>query len=198
MPQQFHSFTIEHNGIARELITETLVSQPFDPHTSNSTAHPPARKYNAIWDTGATNCVITRRVINDLCLKPIGMTQVNHCGGTSLQGQYIVNIILRNNVGIPNILVTEGNLTDNADVIIGMDIICRGDFAITNKDKKTIFTFRIPSIETIDFCKQNQLSPPAKIIKSQPFVNSQPHISRNSPCPCGSGEKYKRCCGKKG
>jgi len=21
-------------------------------------------------------------------------------------------------------------------------------------------------------------------------------ISRNDPCPCNSGEKYKRCCGK--
>ena len=21
-------------------------------------------------------------------------------------------------------------------------------------------------------------------------------ISRNAPCPCGSGKKYKRCCGK--
>ncbi|MEW6746613.1 MAG: SEC-C metal-binding domain-containing protein [Planctomycetota bacterium] len=23
-----------------------------------------------------------------------------------------------------------------------------------------------------------------------------PWISRNGPCPCGSGRKYKRCCGK--
>ncbi|MCC6586811.1 MAG: SEC-C domain-containing protein, partial [Bryobacterales bacterium] len=23
----------------------------------------------------------------------------------------------------------------------------------------------------------------------------QPEIGRNSPCPCGSGNKYKRCCG---
>ena len=24
------------------------------------------------------------------------------------------------------------------------------------------------------------------------------HIGRNDPCPCGSGKKYKNCCGKKG
>jgi len=24
----------------------------------------------------------------------------------------------------------------------------------------------------------------------------QPQVPRNSPCPCGSGEKYKRCCGR--
>lgn len=28
------------------------------------------------------------------------------------------------------------------------------------------------------------------------FVRSQPKIGRNDPCPCGSGKKYKNCCGK--
>ena len=26
--------------------------------------------------------------------------------------------------------------------------------------------------------------------------NSTPKIGRNDPCPCGSGKKYKKCCGK--
>lgn len=30
----------------------------------------------------------------------------------------------------------------------------------------------------------------------QPYV-SQPKVGRNDPCPCGSGKKYKQCCGKK-
>ena len=29
----------------------------------------------------------------------------------------------------------------------------------------------------------------------QPVVNKE-HIGRNELCPCGSGKKYKRCCGK--
>ncbi|MBK8701153.1 MAG: DUF1186 domain-containing protein [Saprospiraceae bacterium] len=29
-----------------------------------------------------------------------------------------------------------------------------------------------------------------------PIVNSEPKIGRNDPCPCGSGKKYKKCCGK--
>ena len=24
----------------------------------------------------------------------------------------------------------------------------------------------------------------------------RPKVSRNAPCPCGSGQKYKRCCGR--
>ncbi len=29
-----------------------------------------------------------------------------------------------------------------------------------------------------------------------PYVREEPKIGRNDPCPCGSGKKYKKCCGK--
>ena len=29
-----------------------------------------------------------------------------------------------------------------------------------------------------------------------PIVNTEPKVGRNDPCPCGSGKKYKNCCGK--
>ena len=32
--------------------------------------------------------------------------------------------------------------------------------------------------------------------KAQPIVNDGPKVGRNDPCPCGSGKKYKNCCGK--
>ena len=32
--------------------------------------------------------------------------------------------------------------------------------------------------------------------KPQPIVNNGPKVGRNDPCPCGSGKKYKNCCGK--
>ncbi|MEC4685226.1 MAG: SEC-C metal-binding domain-containing protein [Nitrospirota bacterium] len=28
-----------------------------------------------------------------------------------------------------------------------------------------------------------------------PFVYNKPKVGRNEPCPCGSGKKYKKCCG---
>lgn len=30
----------------------------------------------------------------------------------------------------------------------------------------------------------------------QPYVREIPKIGRNDPCPCGSGKKYKKCCGR--
>lgn len=29
---------------------------------------------------------------------------------------------------------------------------------------------------------------------TQPIIRTSPKVSRNAPCPCGSGKKYKRCC----
>jgi preprotein translocase subunit SecA len=32
---------------------------------------------------------------------------------------------------------------------------------------------------------------------NQPIITEK-KIPRNAPCPCGSGKKYKNCCGKSG
>ena len=32
--------------------------------------------------------------------------------------------------------------------------------------------------------------------KRQPVVNKEKKVGRNDPCPCGSGKKYKNCCGR--
>jgi SEC-C motif domain protein len=33
-----------------------------------------------------------------------------------------------------------------------------------------------------------------EIQRSQPFTRSENKVSRNDPCPCGSGKKFKKCC----
>lgn len=30
------------------------------------------------------------------------------------------------------------------------------------------------------------------------FVREAPKVGRNDPCPCGSGKKFKKCCGRPG
>jgi preprotein translocase subunit SecA len=36
---------------------------------------------------------------------------------------------------------------------------------------------------------------PPEMPKAEPVVSDAPRIGRNAPCPCGSGKKYKACCG---
>jgi len=31
---------------------------------------------------------------------------------------------------------------------------------------------------------------------SPPPIKKEPKVGRNEPCPCGSGKKYKKCCGR--
>ena len=33
-------------------------------------------------------------------------------------------------------------------------------------------------------------------VAKEPVKNTEPKVGRNDPCPCGSGKKYKNCCGK--
>jgi SEC-C motif-containing protein len=33
-------------------------------------------------------------------------------------------------------------------------------------------------------------------VAQKPVVREGPRVGRNDPCPCGSGKKYKKCCGK--
>ncbi len=38
--------------------------------------------------------------------------------------------------------------------------------------------------------------PGGPVQKVETVVHEGPKIGRNDPCPCGSGKKYKKCCGK--
>jgi preprotein translocase subunit SecA len=57
---------------------------------------------------------------------------------------------------------------------------------------------------SVNLKKQNPISTPqASAVPSNasnetaaPFVRKQEKVGRNDPCPCGSGKKYKKCCGK--
>jgi preprotein translocase subunit SecA len=40
---------------------------------------------------------------------------------------------------------------------------------------------------------EQQAGPPPKV---ETIVRDLPKVGRNDPCPCGSGKKYKKCCGK--
>lgn len=145
------AFTVKFNGMANVLISEVQVAPAFNP--AKVTVVPQHHLYNAIWDTGATSSVITQRVVQECGLQTTGMTNVNTASGVTTSSVYLVNFKLRNNVGMVGVRVTEGILSDDINVLIGMDIINFGDFAITNHNRKTSFTFRIPSLQIIDFVK---------------------------------------------
>jgi hypothetical protein len=66
----------------------------------------------------------------------------------------LLDIILPDKTTISNLTVVEIDSTGAYDVIIGMNIIGLGDFALSNDHGKTLFSFRLPAgNRPIDFTK---------------------------------------------
>ena len=175
-----HAFTVENNAIVSVLRTKVGVGVAFDPKKSSP---PNFVEFDAIWDTGASASVISKNVVLACNLQPTGMLKVYTASGESLVNSYLVSFMLPNKVGFQSVKVSEGKL-NGTEVLIGMDIICQGDFAVSNSKGKTVFTFRMPSIATTDYVDE------AKKIDRHLIGK----VGRNALCPCGSGKKYKKCC----
>ena len=142
-------------------------------------------KGKAIWDTGATISLVTDKLAKELGLIPFKYITICTPNGKSVRSVYRVNFHLPNGVVIKDINVVDG-IPSGCDILIGMDIIGKGDFSVSNHNGKTVFSFRMPSMSVIDFCKYNYEAP----------VIAEKKPGRNDICPCGSGKKYKKCCGK--
>ena len=98
-----------------------------------------------IWDTGATNTVITSNVVKTLSLSPTGKAIVRGVNSEKIVDTYIVDIGLPNRFAIRDVQVTECDInTPGIDLLIGMNIIQLGDFSISNGPGKTVFTFAMP------------------------------------------------------
>ena len=114
--------------------------------------------FYALWDTGATGSMITQAVVEACRLEPRTETTNYHVGGSLATHEFVVNIWLPSHACFSGIRVTRGELHGDADVLIGMDIITRGDFAVTNLNGRTKFSFRVPSIADIDFAEEDRLN----------------------------------------
>jgi predicted aspartyl protease len=177
---QILAFTSRYKELSRVLKNEvnvTAVRDKDQPESKKVTAI-------AIWDTGATATTISKRIVDELGLKPIGMQTLHTPNGSCDRYTYLVDIILPNHVIVPSLIVTGTEVFD-ADMLIGMDIISLGDLSITNF-KKTTFSFQIPSQNEVDYVNP----------KVERVVDATGRILRRRPCSCGSGKLYKNCCEK--
>lgn len=73
------------------------------------------------------------------------------------------------------------------------------DISNTNKLTKFLNSMMgkplpIPPVEEDE--TEEEYTEPEEYDNLAPFVRKTEKIGRNDPCPCGSGKKYKKCCGK--
>lgn len=166
---------------ARRIITDVQV---VSAHYSGESY----TQYNGIlrglWDTGASSTTICTQLADKLGLPCIGEEEMTGAGGKYPAKKYLAGLILPNNVTIPYLILYSFAGANDFDMLIGMDIITRGDFLISSTENRVYFSFQHPSFGGFYL----------RDIQHVQLHNHTPlrSIGRNAPCPCESGKKYKK------
>ena len=74
-------------------------------------------------------------------------------------------------------------------------------------DAEGVVEFRALYTANGEFCNHHEVSRFVKeadgwkfadgeLVGEKPIVREEPRVGRNDPCPCGSGKKFKKCCGR--
>jgi len=146
--KQYYALDAEYKKIVREITT------PVSLFSSHASAEGKCVKTSAVWDTGATHSVLSPKIVKELGLLPIDSCLVRGINHDQISDIVIASISLTD-----GLLLTGKRFSVNdipgADVLLGMDIITKGDFVINNADGQTLFSFVIPSFkDKISFSKK--------------------------------------------
>lgn len=154
MPDVIHAFTLKSTVVLKQLRSEVYVQNALQSvDSSDSSSDVQLEKLTAVWDTGAVSSCISESLAVRMGLTPVSRVQLHGVDGPVIKNRYVVNLILPNKVRFVNVPVNSGTFTD-FEVLIGMDIISSGDFAVSNHNGQTTFTYQHPSNGEIDFVKK--------------------------------------------
>jgi hypothetical protein len=139
------AFTTTNQFVEDKLICDATVIASIDPGK-------PQEQVTALWDTGAQHTVIDEDLAKRLGMSPVQVVKILTPSNIMDAKVYVLDLILSNQITITHVNAI-GAYPGACDVLIGMDVIGLGDFAVTNYLNQTSFTFRIPSKERIDFTR---------------------------------------------
>lgn len=143
------SFTYQFDKNVKSLVTPVGITHPYD---EERVVNKPKPHWTAgLWDTGASNCLITKSLAEAYNLHPIDKVWVEHAKGRSLENVYLAFLQITNRYFVEVELTECQSISNNFEIIIGLDVISKGDFSITSSRNKVTFSFRLPSSSHIDF-----------------------------------------------
>lgn len=139
--KQRYAFTTTYDGKTSHLVNEGMV-------IVNNVMIP----VRALWDTGAEFSCITKKFAKRLGVEPKSEMEIAGAVGHGAKPTYEMDVVVLNVHNFSRKSLVEIDFDkDYCDIVIGMDIISQGDFAVTERDGKTIFSFRYPHMRDIDF-----------------------------------------------
>ena len=97
--------------------------------------------------------------------------------------------------GINTSLKTElklDSLTENSEVKLDVDF---EKLYYNMLGAKAPWLYNLPEWDNV--LSQDARKAIGKRFRNDHIYRSEPTVGRNDPCPCGSGKKYKKCCGLK-
>jgi hypothetical protein len=143
-PIEYRGFAKLYDGPVRKLITPASVL----PTSLTGTAVPGVPiKTLALWDTGATRSCIKPELKDSLksYISWTGSpTTFAGIGGKVRANFTLVSLFIANNFELEGCPVYVLDFPGNAGILIGMDIIAMGDFAVCNTNGETSFSFAMP------------------------------------------------------
>lgn len=158
------------------------------PHVTNV-----ERPMKALWDTGACCTCIATSVAHEMGLIKVNERELIGADNKPFMADVFCVRLKMGHFEIGNIEVCGIPMSGKMEnMIIGMDVITKGDLSITNYEGKTVLTFREPSLEKIDYVEELKLQ---KKCKDYQNVMARKNIN-TAKCACGSGKSYKNCHGQ--
>ena len=146
----------------------------------------------ALWDTGATCTCISETVAQQMSLVRVNQRELTVANNKKHMADVYCVKLQMGALIIENMEVCGLPMDGKREnMIIGMDVISMGDLAITNYQGQTFLTFRVPSVEKIDYVEeigQYNRCLRAHAIKVQKKIQDK--------CECGSGKFYSNCHGQ--
>ena len=128
----------DYDGIVDYLETEVrLITDNMTTQDSRG------QKYVGLWDTGSSRSCVRSDIIQKLGLNFSGRSLISTANGRLRVKTYTISIELPNGEIISNLIVSAANLESNVDVLIGMNVIKKGNFHIDNSSGRTNFSFVI-------------------------------------------------------
>ena len=120
----------EYDSLVNVIQTDSIIMPSIDEITKSGQL-----KYtqvsSMVWDTGATNTLISSQVVDALELVPLEESLVEGVGGIVKSLVYEISLYLANDIVFKNVKALCSDIGDY-DLVVGMDIIAQGDFVVSN------------------------------------------------------------------
>lgn len=138
-----YAFTGNFPFYRGRIVSDIYLCSPED-------GNPNTIRIRALWDTGCSNSIVSKRAADFLQLKPAGERSFRTpFGGASLKKmtEAKICVVLGGCRILLNVGIDDAPCSDpDCDITLGLDFITQGDFAITHHDQQLVLSFCYPPI----------------------------------------------------